>query len=190
MPDESTMHVAGGNARAIARALRHVDTMPLKQLCAQIYREQYNEWRRWEANLDWHDTMRGRYGLFGGTIAPEQSAETLPLWQCAQATPEHYKDTPMATKDNGLLFPLGQIVATPGALSAFEEAEEEPLDYLCRHGLGDWEECGAEDMARNHEALTQDLRIFSVYTLSTGVKIWLITEHNRSYTTILLPSEY
>ena len=185
------MFTANAGTGRMARALRHVDTLPLKQLCAQIYREQYNEWRKWEANLDWRDTMQGRYGLFGGGITAEPPADTLPLWQHASDFPEQYEDTTtMQHKGNGLLFPLGQIVATPGALLAFEQAEEEPLDYLCRHGLGDWVECGPEDEARNHKALRERLRIFSVYRLSTGVKIWLITEHDRSATTILLPEEY
>jgi hypothetical protein len=88
------------------------------------------------------------------------------------------------------LFALGQVVSTPGALAAFEQAEEDALSYLTRHVTGDWGDLDEEDQAQNTFGVQHNLRILSAYTLSTGVKIWLITEADRSATTFLLPSEY
>ena len=88
------------------------------------------------------------------------------------------------------LFPLGQTVATPGALEALAEAGQSPADFLSRHVHGDWGDCGTEDAAGNDQALRDGTRIFSVYRTSRGVKIWVITEADRSSTCILLPSEY
>ena len=87
-------------------------------------------------------------------------------------------------------FPLGQMVATPGALNALAEAGEEPLIYLSRHIFGDWDEVGEDDKKENEFSLKRELRILSAYKLSSSVKIWIITEADRSATTILLPEEY
>jgi hypothetical protein len=87
-------------------------------------------------------------------------------------------------------FPLGQVVATPGALSAFAEAEEEYLPYLLRHACGDWGTISPEDVQANDEALEEGERLLSAYRLPGGTKIWIITEADRSSTCILLPEEY
>lgn len=91
---------------------------------------------------------------------------------------------------NKSLFNLGQIVATPGALEAMQEAGDNPAIFLSRHVSGDWGEVPKEDAQENEFSLKHDLRILSAYRLSSGVKIWIITEADRSATTILLPSEY
>ena len=88
------------------------------------------------------------------------------------------------------LFELGQLVATPGANAAMMEAGQDPLELIQRHVTGDWAELDEEDQAENRFSITRDLRILSAYTLSTGVKVWIITEADRSATTILLPEEY
>ncbi len=85
---------------------------------------------------------------------------------------------------------LGQIVATPGALQAMNEAGEVPLTFLARHEAGDWGEVDPEDWQENELSVREGFRILSAYKLSTGVKIWIITEADRSATTILLPEEY
>ena len=87
-------------------------------------------------------------------------------------------------------FPLGDVVATPGALDALREAKQEPLGLLRRHQTGDWGDLDEEDKAENEFSLTHDLRLLSAYTLPTQVKIWVITEADRSVTTLLLPAEY
>jgi hypothetical protein len=93
------------------------------------------------------------------------------------------------------LFALGQLVATPGGLAALAEANENPLTFILRHSAGDWGDLSHGDMLANAEALKNGGRILSAYVLSTGVKLWVITEAqddegNREATTILLPNEY
>jgi hypothetical protein len=75
-------------------------------------------------------------------------------------------------------------------LEALAEAQQEPLDFLARHVTGDWGQLDNEDKAQNDFSVKYGLRILSAYTLQTGERIWLITESDRSATTILLPSEY
>ena len=87
-------------------------------------------------------------------------------------------------------FPFGQVVATPGALEALEEAGERPATFLKRHIAGDWGEVDEHDRQENERSLTDGCRLLSAYTLSTGTKLWIITEADRSSTTLLLPSEY
>ena len=88
------------------------------------------------------------------------------------------------------LFSLGQVVATPGALAALEEAGQHPFVFLSRHVTGDWGELVAEDKEENQRALEHGNRIFSSYLTAKNTKIWVITEWDRSVTTLLLPSEY
>ncbi|MGV8127395.1 MAG: hypothetical protein ACP5PV_09330 [Methanothrix sp.] len=87
-------------------------------------------------------------------------------------------------------FPLGQLVATPGALEAMKEAEVGFLPYIRRHLEGDWGDISPEDAAENELSLEQGFRLLSAYMLPGGRKIWIITEADRSATTILLPEEY
>ena len=88
------------------------------------------------------------------------------------------------------LFSLGQVVATPGALAALEEAGQHPFVFLSRHISGDWGNLVAEDKEENQRALEHGNRIFSSYFTAKNTKIWVITEWDRSVTTLLLPSEY
>ena len=87
-------------------------------------------------------------------------------------------------------FPLGQVVATPGALEALQAAQQDPLELLARHASGDWGDLDEEDKQENELSVKQGFRILSAYTLSTDVKVWVITEADRSATTLLLPAEY
>ena len=87
-------------------------------------------------------------------------------------------------------FPLGRVTATPGALRALEKAEQLPAEFLDRHVSGDWGDVPEEDKQENEFSVEHGFRILSAYTTSSGEKIWIITEADRSYTTILLPSEY
>jgi len=94
------------------------------------------------------------------------------------------------SRPNGPRFKLGQVVATPGALRALEEAAQQPVEFLARHQSHDWGEVCAADKNANDRALVEGTRLLSAYTLRTGVRVWLITEADRSSTTILLPDEY
>lgn len=87
-------------------------------------------------------------------------------------------------------FRLGVTVATPGALEALEEAEQSAGAFLSRHVMGDWGEVPEEDAQANEDALSNGARLLSAYTTKTGAKLWVITEADRSATTILTPEEY
>jgi len=87
-------------------------------------------------------------------------------------------------------FALGRILATPGAINAMREAGESPLRLLKRHVHGDWGDLHEDDQRANELAIRRDLRILSAYVLSTQERVWVITEADRSATTILLPEEY
>jgi hypothetical protein len=87
-------------------------------------------------------------------------------------------------------FPLGRIVATPGALQALEEANQSPFEFIQRHQSGDWGELCEEDKSENEFSVRNGFRILSAYRTRNNVKIWLITESDRSCTTLLRPHEY
>jgi hypothetical protein len=87
-------------------------------------------------------------------------------------------------------FMLGRIVATLRVLDAFKETGEDPREFLLRHISGDWGEVDEHDRRENEYALVHGLRLLSAYRLNDQTKIWIITEADRSATTLLLPSEY
>ena len=89
-----------------------------------------------------------------------------------------------------MLFPLGQIVATPGALHVLEQSHLDPRTLLRRHQAGDWGELSPADRDENELSVKQGFRILSNYPVGAGERLWVITEADRSVTTILLPSEY
>lgn len=85
-------------------------------------------------------------------------------------------------------FPLGQMVMTPGVRDSLSPSEM--LHALRRHARGDWGDLDSEDRAANERALQEHTRLLSAYKSTTGVKFWIITEADRSVTTVLLPDEY
>ena len=87
-------------------------------------------------------------------------------------------------------FQLGRIVATHSALTALEESGEDAWQFIRRHASGDWGDISAEDRQENEFSLLHGFRLLSSYTLQNGVKLWAITEADRSATTLLLPEEY
>jgi hypothetical protein len=91
---------------------------------------------------------------------------------------------------SGPKFSPGRVVATPGVLEAFTASGQSPLDFLQRHLAGDWGKLDENDVRENELSLQHGWRILSSYSLSTGVKFWVITEADRSATTFLLPDEY
>jgi hypothetical protein len=90
----------------------------------------------------------------------------------------------------GAKFPLGRVVATPGALEALASAEQSPLEFLQRHASGDWGELDDADRRENEFSLDKRLRLLSAYRTKLEEKLWIITEADRSVTTLLMPSEY
>lgn len=85
-------------------------------------------------------------------------------------------------------FPLGQVYATRGIINSI--SRQEMTDALIRHSSGDWGDLDPEDKQANDDALEYGGRLFSAYTSSDGIRFWIITEADRSYTTVLLPDEY
>jgi len=96
-------------------------------------------------------------------------------------------------------FELGQLCNTPGAQAVLQRHQVNPFELIGRHVRGDWGDVCPEDAQTNEEALREGARIFSAYVLPAPLfesetlapaKIWLITEADRSVTTLLLPEEY
>ena len=88
----------------------------------------------------------------------------------------------------GHLFPLGRIVATPNAL--VDVPDRDIARALARHARGDWGELDAPDRQENERSLLDGCRLLSAYRASNGIRFWIITEADRSLTTVLLPEDY
>ncbi len=86
-------------------------------------------------------------------------------------------------------LPLGRVLATPGALDLLSEIGVHPFDYLARHATGDWGDLCEFDRRQNEIALRDGYRVLSSYPVDEE-RVWIITEADRSVTTILLPEEY
>lgn len=87
-------------------------------------------------------------------------------------------------------FPLGQLFLTQGAIEALDDASQSPQEFITRHSRLEQGELCDEDHRENLFSVTRPLRIFSVFKTTKDVRLWVITEADRSATTILLPSEY
>ncbi len=87
-------------------------------------------------------------------------------------------------------FPPGRLVATPGALALLERTNKSPLEFLSRHLRGDWGDVDQEDKTENELSLKHGFRLLSSYQVTETEKLWVITEADRSLTTLLLPEEY
>jgi len=88
------------------------------------------------------------------------------------------------------LFPLGQVVMTPGAAAAFEASGDDPLAFLIKHVSLDAGDLDDHDIRENQLSVEHGFRILSAYRLSDQTRVWIITEADRSVTTFLLPEEY
>ena len=87
-------------------------------------------------------------------------------------------------------FTPGMIVATQGVQALIERNTFNPTHYLQRHLDGDWGDVDSEDWEANQSALEHGDRLLSVYRITDEVTLWIITEWDRSVTTMLLPDEY
>jgi hypothetical protein len=93
-------------------------------------------------------------------------------------------------------FALGTLVITPGAVKAFAGTGDWPAEYLQRHERGDWGQVGDADKKMNDAACANEgdadrqYRVLSAYSTKNKTRIWVVTEADRSVTTILLPEEY
>ena len=86
-------------------------------------------------------------------------------------------------------FALGRIVATPAALALLHRTHSSALAYVMRHASGDFGALSEEDREANETAIREGLRVLSAYEVG-GERLWIITEADRSATTLLLPSDY
>ena len=107
--------------------------------------------------------------------------------------------TPNSTTHASARFELGQLCNTSGAQEVLQRYQVNPFELIGRHVRGDWGDVCHEDARTNENALRVGARIFSVYVLPPPLsesgtlapaKVWLITEADRSVTTLLLPEEY
>lgn len=95
-----------------------------------------------------------------------------------------------------VLFSLGRIVATPGAMAAMETHGITGFELLARHAFGDWGCVDEQDARENDKSVKYDFRILSAYPLDASKpcdrdnKLWIITEADRSSTCIMLPDDY
>ncbi|CAG4925543.1 hypothetical protein [Paraburkholderia saeva] len=96
----------------------------------------------------------------------------------------------MSRYANGPRFPLGRPVITPSAQALLDEVDISGILLLARHIHGDWGDLSVEDQTANELALLTGRRLLSSYDLPGGGKVWIITEADRSVTTILLPEDY
>jgi hypothetical protein len=93
-------------------------------------------------------------------------------------------------------FKLGRVVITPLAIDALQESEQSPEHFLELHASGSWGDLCAEDRRLNDDAIAHEddpdrrSRVFSSYRTAAGTKLYVVTEHDRSLTTLLLPEEY
>jgi hypothetical protein len=85
-------------------------------------------------------------------------------------------------------FALGQTFITPGAEKALQIAGQTALEFLRRHMSCDWGELSEDDVQENELSLKEGLRLLSNYRTAKGQQLWIITEADRSATTVLLPS--
>jgi hypothetical protein len=116
----------------------------------------------------------------GGCERPEPGA----LAAGRPANANHSKEAEMAKAR----FRLGRLVSTPGALEHVSHGEM--LRAVARHTTGDWGTVCSEDAEANEAAVHERARLLSAYTTEDGVRFWIITEADRSVTTVLLPEEY
>lgn len=79
---------------------------------------------------------------------------------------------------------------TPGAREALEAAGQLPDEFLDRHARCDWGEVNRHDRRENEFSLERGFRLLSLYRTVLGTSLWIITEADRSSTTVLLPQEY
>jgi hypothetical protein len=87
-------------------------------------------------------------------------------------------------------FDLGAVVATPGALELLQSADRHPLKFIIRHLEGDWGDLDEHDRLVNEHALLHGGRLLSSYRITGEERLWILTEADRSVTTLLRPEEY
>ena len=91
-------------------------------------------------------------------------------------------------KSSAARFPLGFVMESPGVLASIPQ--DEIAQAIERHGRGDWGELCPDDVQENEFSLTHNFSLLSAYVSAAGIHFWVVTEADRSATTVLLPEEY
>lgn len=118
---------------------------------------------------------------------PRRTVRGEPVANVARA-PDALRDSPSLLQIRRLRVSLGQVVITANAASTLQD--EDVLIALHRHSTGDWGNLCPEDRTANEGALINGTRLLSSYRSKTGIAFWIITEADRSLTTVLLPADY
>ncbi|ALS66599.1 MULTISPECIES: hypothetical protein [Pandoraea] len=87
-------------------------------------------------------------------------------------------------------LPLGRLLATPAAVDAIQSAGASIYALVNRHACGDWGDLPEADREQNDLSVVSGRRVLSCYPLGGELKVWIVTDADRSTTTILLPEEY
>jgi hypothetical protein len=116
--------------------------------------------------------------------------EGVPIDYDPTFTPCRLSEVMARERGYGPKFALGKVVATPGAVAALEANRQSPTIFLRRHIRGEWGELDREDAMENEYSVVHGFRLLSAYNLKDGTRILIITEADRSVTTILLPEDY
>lgn len=114
------------------------------------------------------------------------------LNQCPEERPRHIYSAVLRLRHlvSRPLFSLGKTVSTPAAIEALTDAKQQAWEFLHRHEYGDWGDVCADDWQENELSLQEGFRLLSSYQTTNGTRLWVITEADRSVTTILLSEEY
>ena len=139
--------------------------------------------------VEWSEVADGYLDELGNDSATDDPADPADPAPTPCETGEGTADSPvMILALDRAKFPLGRLVCTPGAGDAVPPAEVAAA--LDRHLAGDWGDVCPQDRAENDLSLRDGFRLLSVYRTETGLTFWVITEADRSATTVLLPDEY
>jgi hypothetical protein len=165
-----------------------------KYLLANRLQEAFDEANPLEEPDVWSDLLRAALDAVNWhEVAENILADVLPPRTASTASPEteparEAAPAPLVVDLSDARFPLGFLVATPGALAAIPQGERQAA--LSRHLRGDWGLVGTDDWQANDRALVDETRLLSTYDTAAGERFWIITEADRSTTTVLLPDEY
>lgn len=127
---------------------------------------------------------------FADALRANRDASNTSPEQLTMTDPRCTPTSPVKLRSNLSQFALGQLLTTPGAADLLNELDLSPFEFVNRHWHGDWGDIDAEDVQANLAALKYGNRILSAYDIGAGQKLWVITEADRSATTLLLPEEY
>ena len=126
------------------------------------------------------DIDRAIKTLIAGQLREEPTEEELQAYELLRYD--------RRLREEEALFHPGRLYFTPGAMDTL--GKQDAMGAFARHLNGDWGQLCREDWIENELSLKEGFRLFSVYDAGDGTRFWVITEADRSATTVLLPSEY